>query len=243
MPPEPLISCLCVTRGRVPLLRRAIQSFKDQKYINKELVIVYENDDLYTKQFLRQIMDKNIIKIEAGTSPKLTLGELRNLSIMECNGEYFCQWDDDDWSHNNRLVFQMDVIRKSQMPACVMIHWLIFDALEDQAYVSNRRPWEGSILCKKSLIAEKLRYDDAKRGEDTSIIKQLFSKNLIFPVVMPKLYIYVYHGGNVCPHEHWGKILGASKKLSAQSSVIIKDILDGKYSGEKSSDMLNQISE
>ncbi len=243
MPVEPLISCLCITRARVPLLKRVVQSFKDQKYINKELVIVYENDDLSTKQFLRQVLDNNIIKIEAGTSPKLTLGELRNLSIRECNGEYFCQWDDDDWSHNSRLEFQMDVIHKSQMPACVMIHWLIFDALENQAYVSNRRPWEGSILCKKSLITEELKYEDNDRGEDTTIIKKLFSKNLIFPVVMPKLYIYVYHGRNVWFHDHWEKIFRTSRRLSAESSQIVRDILDGKYSGEEASDMLNKISE
>jgi glycosyltransferase involved in cell wall biosynthesis len=240
---EPLISCLCITRGRVPLLKRAIQSFKDQTYINKELLIVYENDDLSTKQFLRQVLDKNIIKIEAGTSPKLTLGELRNLSIRECNGEYFCQWDDDDWSHNSRLEFQMDVIQKSTLPACVMIHWLIFDALRNQAYVSNMRPWEGSLLCKKSLITEELKYEDNDRGEDTTIIKRLFSRNLIFPVVMPKLYIYVYHGKNAWLYEHWEKIFKASKKLSPESSRIVRDILDGKYPGEEASEMLNQISE
>ncbi|HEY7534371.1 MAG TPA: glycosyltransferase family A protein [Thermodesulfobacteriota bacterium] len=240
---EPLISCLCITRSRVPFLKRAIQSFKDQKYINKELVIVYENDDISTKEFLGKIFDNDIIKIEAVASPKMTLGGLRNLSISECNGEYFCQWDDDDWSHNNRLVFQMEVIQKSRMPACVMFHWLIFDALENQAYVSNRRPWEGSILCKKSLIIEELKYEDNNRGEDTTIVKKLFSKNLIFPVVMPKLYIYVYHGKNAWLDEHWGKIFRASKKLSANSSRIVRDILDCKYSGEEASEMLDQISE
>ncbi len=240
---EPLISCLCITRARVPLLKRAIQSFNDQTYINKELVIVYENDDLSTRQFLTKVLDNKIIKIEAGTSPKLTLGELRNLSIRECNGEYFCQWDDDDWSHNSRLEFQMDVIQKSKLPACVMVHWLIFDALEKEAYVSSIRPWEGSLLCKKSLMTEELKYEDNDRGEDTTIIKRLFSRNLIFPVVMPKLYIYVYHGKNAWLYEHWERIFRASKKLSAESSRKIRDILDGKYSGEEASEMLNQISE
>jgi glycosyltransferase involved in cell wall biosynthesis len=243
MRPGPLISCLCVTRKRVSLLRRAIKSFKDQKYLNKELVIVYEEDDLSTREYLSELPDNNIIKIEAIASPKLSLGELRNLAVEKSNGEYFCQWDDDDWSHNSRLEFQMDVIQKSQMPACVMIHWLIFDALENQAYISNRRPWEGSVLCKKSLITEELKYEDTESGEDTSIIKKLFSRNLIFPVVMPKLYIYVYHGGNIWSHDHWDKIFRASKKLSAQSSIVIKEILDGKYSGEKASEMLDQISE
>ena len=35
----PLISCLCVTRSRVPLLKRAIATFHAQTYVNKEMII------------------------------------------------------------------------------------------------------------------------------------------------------------------------------------------------------------
>ena len=243
MSTQPLISCLCVTRDRVQLLKRSLTCFLDQTYINKELVIVYDDDDVSTKIFLNQDLDDTIKKFEVKNSNCLTLGERRNLAIQRCGGEYFCQWDDDDWSHNKRLEFQMNVIRESKMPACVMIHWLIFDAMENQAYVSNGRPWEGSILCKKALITEDMKYADSEKGEDTIIIKELFSRNLIFPVIMPKLYIYVHHGKNLWEREHWEEIFNASKKLSAESSKIIKDILDGKYSGEKASALLDQISE
>jgi glycosyltransferase involved in cell wall biosynthesis len=243
MPDIPLISCLCVTRDKVPLLKRAMRSFQDQTYGNRELVIVYEDDDLATRQFLDHISDSTILKTEVPISPKLTLGELRNLGIQRCNGEYFCQWDDDDWSHNNRLTFQMDVIKKSELPACIMIHWLVYDVTENQAYISNRRPWEGSIVCKRSLITDEIGYDPSLRGEDTTVISRLFSRNLVFPIVMPKLYIYVYHGRNTWGHEHWKKIFEASRKLSVTSSRMIRDILDGKYSGEKASALLDQLSE
>jgi glycosyltransferase involved in cell wall biosynthesis len=225
------------------LLKRAIRSFEDQTYNNKELVIVYEDDDHFTDDFLCRVTSSKIKKIKVKKSKCLALGGLRNLSIQECSGEYFCQWDDDDWSHNNRIAFQMNVIRESNMPACVMMHWLIFDETEDQAYVSNRRPWEGSLLCKKSLISKDIKYDDTNKGEDTHIVKELFKSHLIFPVMMPKLYIYVYHGKNVWQREHWEEIFMASKKLSNTSSKIIKDILDSKYSGEKASSMLDQMSE
>jgi len=243
MPSQPLISCLCVTRKKPDLLKRATRSFLDQTYKKKELVIVYEDDDHSTGDFLDRIPDDKIKKIKVKKSKGLTLGGLRNLSVQKCDGEYFCQWDDDDWSHCNRLEFQMNVIRESKMPACLMIHWLIFDAVENQAYVSNRRPWEGSLLCKKSLITDDLKYDDTAKGEDTILIKKLFSKNLIFPVIMPKLYIYVFHGKNVWEREHWEKIFRAGRKLSAESNKIIKDILNGKYSGEKASTLLDQMTE
>ena len=85
----PLISCLCVTRDKVPLLKRAIRSFLDQTYENRELVIIYEDDDLATIQFLNNIVDSRVLKMEVPASPKLTLGKLRNLGMQNCNGEYF----------------------------------------------------------------------------------------------------------------------------------------------------------
>ena len=239
----PLISCLCVTRHKVPLLRRAIRCFQDQTYPNKELVIVYEDDDLPTAEFLGHIDDSKIVQIEVPGSPKRPLGELRNLSVEKCNGEYFCQWDDDDWSHNSRLEFQMSVIGKSRMPACALIHWLVFDATENQAYLSHRRPWEGSLLCKKSLLGKDIQYKVCAKGEDTSVIQELFSMHLIFPVIMPKLYIYVYHGQNTWGYEHWRPILEAGRRLSAASSRLIGEILSGRYSGKKASELLDQISE
>lgn len=240
---EPLISCLCVTRSRVHLLKRTIRSFNDQTYPNRELVIVYESDDRETGEFLYGVTDNNIVVVEAQSSPALSLGELRNLSVRECKGEYFCQWDDDDFYHIERISFQMDVIRQSKMPACVMMSWLIFNAGSKQAYVSCMRPWEGSLLCRKSIFGVELRYEDIGTGEDTPIINKLFSRSLAFPIIMPKLYIYVYHGSNVWEMEHWERIFAASRKLSCESSTIIGDILEGRYTGEEASQLLDSIEE
>jgi glycosyltransferase involved in cell wall biosynthesis len=240
---NPLISCLCVTRGRTKLLGRAIASFRDQVYQNKELVVVYESDDAGTREFLGAVRDDNMKIIEAPPYPGLTLGELRNLSVSESGGEYFCQWDDDDWSHRERLSFQMDVVRKSGLRASILMHWLIFDDTSKKAYVSPRRLWEGSLLCEKALTGEGLRYDVRRRGEDTRLVTELFRRGAVFPVMMPKLYIYVYHGDNAWSREHWARIFSASKGLSDESSLIINDILECLYTGEEASRMLDGIEE
>lgn len=243
MDDKPLISCLCITYGRKKLLERALQSFRDQTYPNKELVLLYESDDGETAEYARSLEDRNLVLVETPSSEGFNLGRLRNHSLGECRGEYFCQWDDDDWSHPGRLSFQMDVIRASGMPACLLFHWLMYDERTGKAYVSNRRPWEGSLLCKKSLLGGDLRYEEVVRHEDTYLIRELFKRSLIFPVMMPKLYIYVYHGNNLCTREHWEKIFSASNELSAESTSIIKGILDGEYTGEEASLLLDGISE
>jgi glycosyltransferase involved in cell wall biosynthesis len=242
MQDNPLISCLCVTRRRVPMLRRAVRAFNEQSYPNKELVIVYEDDDIETAGFLSDLNAPDIVKLEIPSSPRKTLGALRNLAVARCGGEYFCQWDDDDYYHVDRLSFQIGVIRDTGMPACVLFQWLLFDTREDKAYLSCMRPWEGSLLCLKSLLGDDLGYEESGIGEDTPLVNRLFAENNLFPAVMPKLYIYVYHSQNVWAEKHWQSIFDAGIELSPETSRVIKEILDGKYSGKEAARILDDIS-
>jgi hypothetical protein len=239
----PLISCLCVTRGKADLLSRAVKCFQAQSYANKELLLVYENDDTATGAYVNELIDPRVSRVEVPSYLKMSLGQLRNLAVEKCGGEYFCQWDDDDWYHCRRLEFQMDVIQESQMKASIMIYWLVYNMVKKEAYVSGRRLWEGSILCNKSLTSKEVKYDDSKKGEDTNLIKNLFARGRVFPIIMPKLYIYVYHGKNVWEYAHWQKIFAASRKLSETASKLIYEILIGKFTVEEGSNLLDQLSE
>lgn len=239
---KPLISCLCVTKNRIRLLERSVSLFKTQTYPNRELVIVYESDDAQTKTYVEQINTPGIVLLEVPAEPELTLGRLRNMAVKECNGDYFCQWDDDDWYHPKRLDQQMRVIEESRMSASIMLHWLIFDANSGQAYISCRRPWEGSLLCKKSVLdTYDIQYKDVAIGEDTDVIKRLFEKHLIFPMIFPILYIYIYHGKNAWNDEHWVKIFNSSTKLSRKSNRLIKNILEGTYTHQEAADLLDNM--
>ena len=237
---KPLVSCLCVTRNRVQLLRRAVFLFKAQTYPNTELVIVYESDDPATRNCVEGIEAPGIVCLEVPAAPDVTLASLRNLAVEKCNGDYFCQWDDDDWYHPKRLELQMRVIKESRMPASILLHWLVFDSSLNRAYISCRRPWEGSLLCKKSIIDDYgIQYRNMAVSEDTAVIKSLFANHLVFPIMMPKLYIYVYHGSNVWHIEHWQKIFAASTELSRPSSLLIEEILNGTYSPEEAAERLD----
>ena len=67
---KPLVSCLCVTRGRVALLRRSVACFLSQTYTPCELVIVYGADDLATRDFVGTL---NSPWIRGVAAPELTL--------------------------------------------------------------------------------------------------------------------------------------------------------------------------
>ncbi len=236
----PLISCLCITRNSIKLLRRAINCFKAQTYPVKEMVIVYESDDVHIKNYLQTVSDDNIFYYEVPSDPKLPLGELRNISVEKCSGEYFCQWDDDDWYSSNRLEVQYEAIVKNCKGASMLSYWLMFDSKTNTAYLSSFRLWEGSILCRKSIIKEETKYASMEKSEDTALLKQLIESNYIFPVIKPNLYIYVFHGKNTWDYNHFNIFYRKSLKLSPAASSLIRDVLEEKYSVESATCLLNE---
>ena len=235
----PLISCFCVTRNKPELLTRAIRCFEAQKYPNKELVVVYESDDPGTRQVLQGARNVNVRQVEIAATPKLTLGELRNIAVKNASGEYVCQWDDDDWYHERRLEVQMKCIQESCKPATVLLNWIVFNTITNQAYISPTRIWEGSILFKKNIISDQIRYENISKGEDSVLIQKLLAKNYVYPLWMPSLYIYVFHGKNTFGEDHFKKIFANSQRLSRSSSLVIKDILEGRCDNSKGSQHLS----
>ena len=226
---QPLISCLCVTHKKPKMLERVINCFYDQSYENKQLVIVYEEIDALTSEFIiNQKFDERVkvICIDASLEKK-PLGELRNISVREADGEYVCQWDDDDWYDPDRLTIQMQFIHESMKPACLLSRWIIFDSQSKKAYISSRRLWEGSILCRKDLMME-VPYPAIHRGEDTFVIDNLYKGDKLHIIDdMPELYVYISHGSNTWDQAHFDMFFQFSTELPAEYSSDIQEILEG----------------
>ncbi len=205
--PIALISCLCVTRGRVRLLRRAVRCFLDQTHGDRELVVVFESDDPATRDYLASLADDRIRGIEVPVSPRQKLGSLRNLAVASARGRYVCQWDDDDWYHSDRLSEQLTALLNSGRPACVLSRWTCLDVETRRAYISPHRAWEGSILVERSAMVA---YPDLARGEDTVAIEMLAQRQQLHLLNRPELYVYTFHNGNTWNRAHWTDLFNRS---------------------------------
>ncbi len=201
---NPLVSCLCVTRGRVELLKRAVACFLQQTYIPRELVIVYDADDVATRDFAGGLDSPWIRRVEAPATPKLPLGAARNLAIASSRGPFIAQWDDDDWYAPNRLAAQMDALQRGGKPGCVLQRLTLFDMATEKAHVSHRRCWEGSLVARRDSVPS---YPELPRAEDTPVVTRMFEQGMLALLDAPELYVYVYHGTNTWDRGHWDHFL------------------------------------
>jgi glycosyltransferase involved in cell wall biosynthesis len=204
---QPLISCLCVTRARVPLLRRAVRCFREQTHPNRELLILFDADDSATRDYVATLADDRVRAVEVPVSPRQKLGALRNLAVAQARGQYVCQWDDDDWYHPERLAVQLSALRASGRPACVLSRWTCLDAEARRAYISPHRIWEGSLLVERDQMVA---YPDLARGEDTVALETLSKRQHLHMLDRPELYVYTFHGSNTWDRSHWAYLLGKS---------------------------------
>lgn len=236
----PKISCICITHNKHIALERAIACFRAQTYPEKELVILYESEDHIARDVLAKYeSEKDITIVCLPSNPKKTLGALRNIAIAQSTGEYFCQWDDDDWYSSNRLQKQLAMIGSAN--GLLLEQWFIFDRSATQAYLSNKRVWEGSLLCRKDFIKDGIFYPSLVKGEDTALIDQLSKASSLTTISAPYLYIYVYDGQNTWNKDHWQGIFNASTLLSKWFAKDIEYILDQRYDVTEASYRLEQL--
>ena len=220
---DPTVTCMCVTRGRVRMLRRSIQCFLNQTYRRRELVVVYQTDDSATRRFLGGLKEPSVLSVGAPAGSRHPLGSLRNLALRSGTGKYIAQWDDDDWYSPARLEEQVRAIRESGKPGCVLARWTLYDCLTQRAYYSNVRTWEGSIVVERAVVP---RYPHVAKREDTPVVEELNRRGQLTMLDRPTLYVYVYHGTNTWDRRHWERILRVSRPLGEAASRRITAILD-----------------
>jgi glycosyltransferase involved in cell wall biosynthesis len=235
----PLITCLCVSKNRPEFLKKAIGHFNAQTYENKNLVIVCECEDKFLLETISS--NKKIAFIKLGQGSKLSLGERRNLAMQNCNGEYFCHWDDDDWYHIRRLELQMNRLTTGGKPACVLSRLILYDGLTNCAYLSSQRYWEGTLLCRTDLVRGVMRYPDVNKGEDHSLVVRLAANDHVYALPLPHLYAYHFHGNNTWDSSHFNQLFQAGYKLDRKSSTVLANVFAGKYDGVEGSQRVEKI--
>jgi glycosyltransferase involved in cell wall biosynthesis len=106
MSPDPLVTCLCLTRNRREFLPIAIRSFREQMYSNRELLIVADGENV------RDLVpaDSRIQYLHLQW-PEM-VGTKRNIGCAHAHGSVIAHFDDDDYSAPERLSEQVAALRE-----------------------------------------------------------------------------------------------------------------------------------
>ena len=105
---EPLISVYIPTYNRLELLKRAVQSVRNQTYKNFEIIIVDDNSSDGTQDFLVGLakVDSRIRYFFKDKNSGACVS--RNIAINLAQGELITGLDDDDYFLPHRLEFFLD---------------------------------------------------------------------------------------------------------------------------------------
>ena len=200
----PLVSCVMVTgkdADHYEMAKMAAESFQRQNYPNKELIVI--NDGPLELVF-EDDSNLRVVRVPYTPDDRLSLGALRNIGLDEAKGEWICQWDDDDYSHPNRIMMQMAVRREG---ACVMLrHQIRYNTMTNTAgNIECIVGHAGTIIHPKEV---KFRYLEQGKSEDAVFWVDNWGDNRVvlnndptwYPG--PALYLRFYHGSNTWDEEH-----------------------------------------
>ena len=214
-----MISCVTITQpGRSRLLAEAVADFSAQTFADRELLIVHAGDAAFGVEIAAMIAPFSspaappIRVIAAGTAPRPTLGELRNIATREAAGEWICLWDDDDRYHPERLAVQWNAARSQDAAFCFLVdqlHWfeasseLFWEDWQSETYPLNFA--QGSMLARRDLLP---RYPTLARGEGAPLCWQIALGAESGDYKIARLrsagwcYLYRHHGGNAWDEAH-----------------------------------------
>ena len=193
------VVAVMLTADRPELARRAVEAFRAQTYPHCRMLIwdTGKPPKVYPEHRNR------VLYYNAHDLGKKTIGELRNdansfamMAAQPANIDILIHWDDDDWSHSNRIAEQV-ALQQSSGADCVgyreMLFWRTPEILKGQFRKSDGEhsgvysvPGEawlynnpnpgyalGTSLCYKRTVWEKKPFPATSYGEDLQFITGL----------------------------------------------------------------------
>lgn len=202
---QPLVSCIMVTADRHLLCRRAIRSWVEQDWDNKELVVL-DNGTEPMHSLLADLPTDRLVYRHVPNNPETTIGELRNHSLDMIRGDFVVpQWDDDDWSAPNRITRQMAALEAHHSDAVTLYATLMHvDAerwFDHPFYGLLRGGVPPTILHRRD---DTIRFPELRRTSDTTFKHAWMQKRYhIMPMADAHLHLRYSHGGNLWEQEHF----------------------------------------
>lgn len=151
--PDPTVACILLTADRPEYARRAVEAFRAQTYPRLRMLI-WDTGALPAEY---PEHGNGVLYYNVEHLGKKTIGELRNdangfatIAASPADIDIVIHWDDDDWSHPNRIAEQVALLQSNGADAVgynQMLFWRETpQAIKDQyAEVQKRYPTDPRV--------------------------------------------------------------------------------------------------
>lgn len=219
------------TPKRYPIAMGAVQSFLDQEYRGRKLLLII-NDNPIPLFPEPAAIPAGVVELHIQHDKKYTLGELRNIAFDHVDKDgYMVQWDDDDWSHPLRLQYQVDATNDG---GASILRWQTqYDLRTGKCFAGCGKEakvggFAGTMLFPASTEA---RFTLKPKGEDTDFLVSL-RQNMELKVISnsPTLFMHFCHENNTWHPEHVMKRRSGSRNLMEGELETVKRVISTQYS-------------
>ena len=196
----PLVSCIMPTYDRRRYVPQALQSFLQQDYPNRELIVIDDGNDAI-RDLVHGMQNVRYLHV-----PRTSIGAKRNLACTHAQGEIIAHWDDDDWYSPDRLRYQVAPILAGKADLTGLQNafvlelpggefWTTAPGLHKKLFVGNVHG--GTLVFRKELWTQGLRYPAINLAEDAWLLNRAtrLGKRLV-ALSNPGVFVYVRHGRN-----------------------------------------------
>jgi len=204
-PAVPLVSCLMVTRDRPGHAVMAARAFLRQTHPDCELVVVDDGNVDYGP-FLPAGTDGHVIRYHrVDDGRQRTLGEMRNLSLQLAAGDWWAQWDDDEWYHPERIATQLAAATNADVAGSVL-RWTLMH-VDAPPYAGRPFRADAGFATPGTILHRRtdLRYPAASRGEDSWFLRAARRRGalVVLGAEHSHLFIRCFHGANTWDDRHF----------------------------------------
>jgi hypothetical protein len=172
------------SRSHSLLIRNAIKSFLSQTYENKYMIILTHGDlidDLHEPNIQQIQVDSTAVTNKRG---EIAVGLLRNIALdMLPDDTVWMVWDDDDWSHPDRMQEQYRYLIDNKLDACGMLAQIKCSLATGTAYRSELNSGlhpkfasGGHLQTMMWRTKPGYRYGSTKVSEDSILFKEYQKK-------------------------------------------------------------------
>jgi glycosyltransferase involved in cell wall biosynthesis len=163
-----LVSCIMPTKNRAKYVPLAIDYFKKQDYLNKELIIIDDG----TQPIKQLIPEDPQIRYVYSEEKNPTVGFKRNIGCEMANGELIIHWDDDDWYATDWISFQVQTYLSAGADICGLNQVQYWSPLLKTGWMlknsDSHYPWLSgqSLIYRKTFWSEHPFKDQEKESDD-----------------------------------------------------------------------------